>query len=458
MSVVVDEIERRIGAAAVLRGDSVAERAVGYWDSSPMSALAIVRPRTTGQVSEILSLCYAAGQSVVTHGGRTGCVAGTTSSASDLVLSLERMNRICEIDPLAGTVTAEAGAVLQTVQEEVRAAGFMLPLDLGARGSCTIGGNLATNAGGINVIRYGMARAITLGLEAVLPDGRVVSSLDKMLKNNAGFDLKQLFIGTEGTLGVITRAVLRLQPAPLSKNTAMAAVADFDRLTRLLNRLQARLGGNLSAFEMMEGAYFRAVTEPGWHTAPMDRQHPYYVIWEADGSDPARDDEHFQEVLEAAFEDGLIEDAVLPASESQRQHLWAIRDDFEAILQPEPVFLYDVSLSIGSIERYVSEVKGAAESLLPGSTVYAIGHVGDSNLHFFVQARSDAADARERSDRAVYEPLKKYGGSISAEHGIGTEKKRWLEQSRSPEEIELMQLLKRAIDPRGSLNPGVVID
>lgn len=458
MSNLLNVIQNKLGKSSIVSGADVSQRAISYWDSSPMRALAIVRPRTTEEVSFVLSHCHEAGQAVVTHGGLTGCVQGTKSGSSDIVLSLERMNTVCEIDPVASTVTVEAGAVLEKVQEAVKAQGFLLPLDLGARGSCTIGGNLATNAGGINVIRYGMARSITLGLEAVLPTGKVVSSMDKMLKNNAGFDLKQLFIGTEGTLGIITQAVLRLRPLPLTKNTALASLKDFSSITQLLRYLQTRMGGNLSAFEMMEGEYFQAVTEPGWHTSPMDRNYPYYIIWECDGTDPTRDDDHFQEVVEGAFEDGLIENAVLPKSESERTHIWSIRDDFEAVLQKKPVFLYDVSLPISSIESYIQEVKALASSLLPGSTVLTIGHIGDSNLHFFVQAPMDSENSRELADRAVYEPLRQYHGSISAEHGIGIEKKAWLKQSRSEEEIELMYVLKKAIDPNRTINPGVVID
>ncbi len=458
MSVLLQQIEDELGKGSVIHSDGVAERAVSYWNSAPMTALAIVRPATTAQVSFVLALCNERGQAVVTHGGRTGCVEGTRSGPDDIVLSLERMNAVSDVDAVSATVTVEAGAILEKVQETVARDGLLLPLDLGARGSCTIGGNLATNAGGINVIRYGMARALTVGLEAVLPDGTVVSSMDKMLKNNAGFDLKQLFIGTEGALGVITRAILRLRPLPITKNTAMAAVKDFDSVIALLRYLQARLGGNLSAYEMMEGDYFAAVTELGWHPAPLERTSPYYVIWECDGSDAVRDDDHFQEVLEEAFEQGLIEDAVLPKSEAERGKLWAIRDDFEAILHKQTVYLYDVSLDIGSIEGYVRQVKSQAAATLPGSVVYTIGHIGDSNLHFFIQVPAGVDDSRSVADRAVYEPLREYKGSVSAEHGIGFEKKVWLEQSRSPEEVQLMKLLKNSIDPKHTINRGVVID
>lgn len=458
MTDVIAELAEKLGKGGVLTGADVSARATSYWDPSPMTAKAILRPSSTEDVSAILKICNAHNQKIVTHGGLTGCVQGTGTNDNTLVLSMERMTAVEDIDTVSHTLTVQAGAVLETVQNTVRDAGMFLPLDLGARGSCTIGGNLATNAGGINVIRYGMARALVLGLEAVLPDGTILSSMNKMLKNNAGFDLKQLFIGTEGTLGVITRAVIRLAPQSTTKNTCLAALSDFSAVPKLLNHLKGTVGSNLSAFEAMWGDYIRAVTEPGWHKAPMDRGHPYYILFECDGGDPARDDDRFMEVVEQAFEEGIIVDAVLPKSEAERQAVWAIRDDFEAVLSPKPVFLYDVSLPITSMEAYVADVGSALAERLPQSDLYVLGHVGDGNLHFFVRANTDDAAARELSDQSVYEPLAQYDGSVSAEHGIGFEKKKWLAQSRSAAEIAVMQQLKAVLDPKRTLNPGVVVD
>ncbi len=455
---VIQLIEAKIGAKAVLKADDIASKVTSYWDSSPIQAKAICRPSTTEEVSEILKICSAAGQKVVTHGGRTTCVQGTTSSAEDVVISLERMTAISEIDLTGNTIIVEAGAVLEKVQAYALEHDRILPLDLGARGSCTIGGNLSTNAGGINVIRYGMARAITLGLEAVLPDGTIISSMNKMLKNNAGYDLKQLFIGTEGTLGIITKAVLKLEPKPLSKNTALIALPDFASVPKLLNHFKTHMGASLSAFEIMWGNYFKAVTEEGWHKAPMERDHPFYVLLECDGADPERDNDRFMEVIEKAFMAEIILDAVIPKSETEREHVWAIRDDFEAILSPKPVYLYDVSLPISSMEEYVANVAAAVKKVLPASNLYTLGHIGDGNLHFFVQAMSDAENARALSDAAIYMPLKEFGGSISAEHGIGLEKRKWLKQSRSDDEIALMRLLKKSLDPKNTLNPSVVFE
>ncbi|MDQ7019537.1 MAG: FAD-binding oxidoreductase [Robiginitomaculum sp.] len=458
MADIVASLKQVLGAGAVLEREAVAERATSYWDQSPTRAKALVRPANTQEISAILALCHEYRQSVVTHGGRTTCVQGTQSRPDDIILSTERMNAIEEIDPIAGTAIIQAGAILETVQQAVQDKGLFLPLDLGARGSCTLGGNLATNAGGVNVLRYGMARSMVLGLETVLADGTIISSMNTMLKNNAGYDLKQLFIGTEGTLGVISRMVVRLMPLSTTTNTALVALADFAAVPDLLNHFRSQIGTTLSAFEVMWGDYVRAVTVPGAHRAPMDTGHEFYVLLECHGSDAGRDQERFMEVIEAAFENGLIVDAVLPKSESERQALWAIRDDFDAILRPKPVYLYDVSLPITKMQAYVAQVQEQLRASLSNAVLYALGHIGDGNLHFFVQAHTQDANARALADQAIYEPLQVVGGSVSAEHGIGFEKKTWLCQSRSAAEIALMQTLKKTLDPRNILNPGLVFD
>ena len=314
------------------------------------------------------------------------------------------------------------------------------------------------------MLRYGMARNMVLGLEAVLADGTIISSMNKMLKNNAGYDLKQLFIGTEGTLGIITRAVVKLMPLPTTKNAALIALPDFTAVYKLLGHMKENIGANLSAFEVMWGEYVRAVTAPGGHRAPLDRQHSFYVLLECDGSDPERDDSRFMGVIETAFENELILDAVIPKSESERRDLWKIRDNFEPIMKGVSVFfLYDVSLPILTMEEYVQKAEKKVDALLRGAAFYTFGHVGDGNLHFAVLPRMDGetrskAELKHLSDRAIYEPLAAYGGSISAEHGIGFEKKAWLSQSRSAAELSLMKLLKKALDPSKILNPGIVID
>jgi FAD/FMN-containing dehydrogenase len=453
---IVQQIVDSIGADRVLTGAAVTGRATSFWNEAPMRARALVLPGTTGDVSAILRICHAAGQSVITHGGLTNCVAAAEAGDDDIVLSLEKMNRIIEIDAVGGTATVEAGAVLQTVQDAVAEHGLRFPLDLGARGSCTIGGNIATNAGGINVLRYGMMRNLVLGLEAVLADGTVVSSMSRMLKNNAGYDVKQLFIGTEGTLGIVTQAVLRLFPQLASRNTALVALQDFDGVTALLERVRTELADSLSAFEIMWGDYYAAVTGESGHRAPLDRDYPFYVVFEAEGSDAATDDARFEAVLGRAFEDALILDAVMPKSEAEARAVWQIREEFEDVLEPPPVYLYDVSLPIRHMADYVAAVKSNVRQRWRAGECYTIGHVADGNLHFFV-APNEEGDLHQASDECVYGPLADIGGSVSAEHGIGTEKLAWLPHSRTEEEIELMRSLKSALDPANILNPGRVV-
>jgi FAD/FMN-containing dehydrogenase len=458
MSDLIEQLRKIVGGDEVLVGEDLHQRASSYWDPSPLRARALVRPGTTEEVSQVLKLCHRLRQPVVTHGGLTGVVKGAEAGADELVLSLERMNVIEEIDTVGRSAIVQAGAVLQTVQEAVAARDLYFPLDLGARGSCTIGGNVATNAGGINVIRYGMMRELVLGLEAVMADGTVISSMNRMLKNNAGYDLKQLFIGTEGTLGVVTRVVLKLKEAPASRNTAMVALEHFDSVAGLLRFMERKLAGHLSAYEVMWRGYFRAVTEPGFHRAPMGRDYPFYVVMEANGADPGADGQQFMDALEEAMESGLIADAVLPKSEAERDALWAIREDFEAITSVHPTFLYDVSLPILHMDDYIRQVEARLAARWSSGKCYVLGHIGDGNLHLFVAPGFGDNRLHTQADKDVYELLTRYGGSVSAEHGIGLEKRGWLSASRSEPELALMRKLKRVLDPENLLNPGKVLE
>ena len=442
----------------VLTPERFAGRARNFWDASPLEAAALLRPRSTAEVSQILAICHRRAQSVVTQGGRTGVCDGDRASATDVVLSLEAMNRIEEIDPVGRTVCVQAGCVLQVLQEAVAARDLFLPLDLGARGSCTIGGNVSTNAGGINVIRHGMTRALVLGLEVVLADGTVLSSLNRMLKNNSGYDLKQLFIGSEGTLGVVTRVVLALKEKPSSSLSALLAVAEGPQVLALLKRMDRGLGGALSSFEVMWGDYYRAVTRPGAHVAPLAREHPFYVVLEMQGANETADAARFESTLAEAFEQGLVADAVLAHSLKDRDRLWAVREDFSSILQFKPQFLYDISVPLRHMLEYVEAVRARLLARWPECLFYVLGHIGDGNLHFFVCPQCEGEGQHAAADEAVYGPLAAIGGAVSAEHGIGLEKKHWLQSSRTPPEIDAMRRLKRAFDPQNILNPGKVFD
>tara|TARA_R110002110_G_scaffold415785_2_gene655800 strand:- start:5359 stop:6738 length:1380 start_codon:yes stop_codon:yes gene_type:complete len=458
MPTLLEQLRAIVGNDGVLVGDALSARAASYWDSSPLVAKALVRPRATDEVSAVLRLCHSLGQPVVTQGGGTGCVDGTVVGEQELVLSLERMATIEDIDPVGRTATVQAGAILQTVQEAVAEQGMLFPLDLGARGSCTIGGNVATNAGGISVIRYGMMRDLVLGLEVVLADGRVITSLNTMLKNNAGYDLKQLFIGTEGTLGIVTRVVLKLREAPVTVNSALVALETFEAVCGLLKHAGQRSGGSLSAFEVMWGEYYRAVTEPGWHRAPMTREHAFYVVLETRGADEQTDGAQFMGLLEQALEEGLIVDAVVPKSEQERAAIWAVREDFDAITAIQPTFLYDVSLPIRHMAAYITDVQERLRQRWPHSHCYVLGHIGDGNLHLFVTPGQGDRSLHPQVDEAVYRPLQPFGGSVSAEHGIGLEKKAWLGLSRTAGELDLMRKMKTLLDPGSLLNPGKVFD
>jgi len=456
---IVEEIQAALAHGDVLVGDDVRGRVAWTTPQASCPARAVVRPTNTEEVAAVLRICSRRRQPVVTHGGRTGLVGGVECAPGDIVLSMERMNRIEDIDEQGRTMTVQAGVPLQQVQDSAEKHGLLFPLDMGARGSCHIGGNLATNAGGNRVIRYGMTRENVLGIEVVLADGTVISSLNRMIKNNAGYDLKQVFIGSEGTLGVITRAVLRLREQPRSKNAALVACPSAEQVVRLLKHADTALGGTLSAFEVMWNEFYRLVTTaPAKSAPPLEQQHAFYVLLESLGGNQARDDARFEEVLGEAIEEGLIEDAVIAKSEAEYHALWSIRDDVEQLFRFRPLFGYDVSLPIASMGDYVDGIRRAITERWPDGKLWVFGHMGDGNLHVTVSAGAPDAETRAQVEAVVYEPLAKIGGSVSAEHGIGLEKKKYLPLSRRPAEVELMRVMKRALDPAGILNPGKLLD
>lgn len=451
---VIAALEAALGKDVVTNGEQM-DRRTSYWNSAPATAIALLRPRNTEEVSKALAICHQHHQAVVTQGGMTNCVESADAQTNEVILSLERINQIEHIDVAGGTATVGAGVILQVLQDACLEQNVRFPLDLGARGSCTVGGNAATNAGGINALRYGMMRNLVLGMEVVLVDGTVLSAMNQMLKNNAGYDLKQLFIGSEGTLGVITRLVLKLFPKPLSCQTALVALKGFEQVMTLLQTLQRDMSGTLSAYEVMWGHYFKAVTVEGAHRAPLDRDYPFYVVLETEGADPEADGEHFTQVLEQALENEIIVDAVLPKSETERRAIWEIRENFDTILAKQPSYIYDVSLPLQAMPSYVEQVQAGLKQRWPDSCCYVLGHIADGNLHLFISPGVEG-EWHADCDVDVYQPLQQYQGSVSAEHGIGLEKKAWLESSRSPAEMQMMRTLKQALDPKGLLNKGRV--
>lgn len=443
----------------MLTGDDVTARKASWLHDRPATARALVRPASTDEVANVIRLCAEHAVAVVPVGGNTGLVEGTLSTPDDILLSLERMNAIEEVDAVNGVAVVQAGVPLQALQQAAEEAGAQFTLDLGARGSATIGGAISTNAGGNAVIRYGMMREQVLGLEAVLADGSVVSSMNRMLKNNAGYDLKQLFIGTEGTLGIVTRAVIRLRAATRSSSTALVAVSDFASIPPLLRHLDAELGGTLTAFEVLwQDFYDLIVTNSERHGQPLPGDYPFYVLVEARGSDLDADVERFERVLGDCLERELIADAVVAGSGAQRDAFWAIRDDVDAIVDAlRPAIAFDVSLPVEHAGVYTGRVHDRLRRRFgPAYRATTFGHLGDSNIHFILTIGDAPDEDRRELMGLVYEELRPFGGSISAEHGIGLEKREFLPVSRSDAEMALMRRLKAALDPDGLLNPGKV--
>jgi FAD/FMN-containing dehydrogenase len=382
---------------------------------------------------------------------------GATPQDGWIILSLERMNAIGTADTDSATIVVEAGAVLQSVQQSAADAGMLFPLDIGGRGSCTIGGNISTNAGGNRVLRYGMMRELVLGLEVVLADGTVLDAMNEMLKNNAGYDLKQLFIGSEGTLGVVTRAVLRLFPLTTSVQTALCAVRDFDAALALLRLAKQRLGADLSAYEVMWADFYHLGTSALGRRAPIAEGHAFYVLVEAMGTDERRDGERCEEFVAAALDDGLVADAVIAQSLKETQEIWAIRDSSGELQRTiGPYTAFDISLPIRSIGRFVEVCRHRMQQRWPAINSAWFGHIADSNIHICVAKQDGPADDHELYE-LVYDCLATYHGSISAEHGIGALKRDYLDRSRTREAIDAMRLLKRTLDPNGILNPGKVL-
>lgn len=447
-----------LDAGGFIAGDQADERYCTDWSGARGRPLAVLRPRNTEEVSRTLAVLHGLNQPVVVQGGGTGLVGACVPQPGEAVLSLERLRTIEEIDPLSATATVQAGVCLQTLQQAVEAQGLYFPVDIGSRGSCQIGGIVATNAGGNRVLRYGMTRQSVLGLEVVLPDGRVVSRMGKVLKDNAGFDLKQMFIGSEGCLGVITRVLLALQPLPTGRHSALVAVQGFDAVLALLAECRRRLGPRLSSFEVMWRDFYDISTgllkkgPPGLQLAGS-----HVVLVEAAGYEPAADEALFADAL-ADFEQGQSGcEVVLAQSLAQTQQLWAIRDAAgEAARAMSPCVGFDVSLPLASMAGWVDETHQRLRAMgLMRTQTY--GHLGDGNLHLLVGLTQEAG-VSDRVNELVYASVGALGGSISGEHGIGLSKKAYLRHNRSGSEIELMKQLKIALDPRSLLNRGRIFD
>lgn len=457
----IEEIEQILKADQVLVGEKVKERYCHIWEmDKPLLAKAVLFPKTTQEVSNILALCNKHHQPVVVHGGLTNLVGSTQTDPDELVICMEKMNVIEELDTSSRTITVQAGVILEKIHQAVEEKDLLFPMTFGAKGSAQIGGVIATNAGGLRVFRYGMTRNLILGLEAVLADGTVISSMKKIIKDNSGYDLKQLFIGSEGTLGVVTRAVLRLQQKPKSRNSAFVGFNDFDKVVAFLKFMDAGLAGTLSGYELLWEQNLIAMTSPNTDIPkPLPDGCKYYVLLETLGSDYEKDFNRLAELLEEALTEGMILDATIAQSAQHLELFWKIREDVDVLVsQCDHVQNFDVSLPISQIGNYVDMVFPALDKIPEVENYFAHGHVADGNIHFLVGKSNDTQEVIDKVNDIVYNPLKALGGSISAEHGIGIHKKRYLLLCRSQEEIQLMQALKLAMDPRTILNRGKILE
>ncbi|WP_291903634.1 FAD-binding oxidoreductase [Accumulibacter sp.] len=463
----ISQFAEVVGADHVLTADEAISAHLADWRRRYRgAAICVVRPASTAEVAAVVRACAQVGVAMVPQGGNTSlCGAATPAPEGDAVLiSLSRLRRVRAIDPANNTMTVEAGCVLQTLQEAAAQAGRLFPLSLAAEGSCQIGGNLSTNAGGVQVLRYGNTRELTLGLEVVLPSGEIWDGLRGLRKDNTGYDLKQLFIGAEGTLGIITAAVLKLFPLPRATATAWLAIASPTQAVRLLGDLQARFGALLTACELVSDLALGLVRKHFPGSQASFSASPWYLLVELSGGD---DDQSLRQTLEAflgeALESSTVSDAVVAQSGEQARRLWALRENIGEAQKLEGVSIkHDVSVPISRIPEFVERAGRELARSFPEIRIVAFGHIGDGNLHYN-QSKSQAGEnavfiaAQPAVNRIVYDLVHELGGSISAEHGIGQLKRDELLRYKSPLEIEMMRAIKRTLDPQGLMNPGKVL-
>ena len=472
MNALLDTLRAAVGPAHVLTHDDPAAD-LGAWERdwrrrAQGRALAVVRPGSTAEVAAVVRACAAHGTSIVPQGGNTGLVVGSVPDASgkQVVLSLTRLNAVRAIDGDNLTMTVEAGCVLQNLQQAAADAGYLFPLSLAAEGSCTIGGNLATNAGGTQVLRYGNARELCLGLEVVTAQGDIWDGLSGLRKDNTGYDLRDLFVGSEGTLGVITAATLKLYPQPAAKLTAWAAVADMASAVALLGLAQQRLAAGLTGFEVM-GQFALSLVDRHYPQlrVPLWRESPYCVLLEnSDFESEAHARALFESLLETALEQGTVTDAVVAENLTQAKALWHIRESIPLAQADEGLNIkHDISVPVSRIPTFCAETDALLAREIPGVRLVNFGHLGDGNLHYNVQAPEggDAAtflrEQEERVNTLVFDQVARFGGSISAEHGVGSLKRDKLPHYKDPTALRLMRAIKAALDPQGLMNPGRVL-
>src|SRR5437016_5689261 len=424
----------------------------------------VLRPGSVGEVAEILKLAHETSTAIVPQGGNTGLVGGQIAQHGEIVLALNRLDRVREVDPVSNTMTCEAGVTLLKAREAAAAVDRLYPQLLPSEGSCTIGGNLSTNAGGTAALAHGIERSHTLGIEAELPDGRVLNALNKLKKDNTGYDLKDLFIGAEGTLGVITAAVLRLVPRPRSVETASVGVPSPQAALDLFGLASERATGNVTSFELMLRLGIEMVLRHGSGCRdPLPQAHPWYVLIELSSQAQAGLRAVLEEILAEGLERGLLADAVIAENLDQTKMFWRIRELFGEVQRYEGGSIkHDISIPVAAVPAFITEADAAVSQLIPGARPLPFGHLGDGNIHYNVNqpVGADKGEFLKRWDEvnaAVFAVVKKYGGSISAEHGVGVMKRDLLPSVKDPVALDLMRSLKRMLDPKGILNPGKVL-
>ncbi|BDT66783.1 putative FAD-linked oxidoreductase [Comamonadaceae bacterium OS-1] len=468
MQDLIDSLRQTVGASHVLTDGDLSAYELDWRKRSRGKSLAVVRPGSTAEVAAVVKACAAAGVSIVPQGGNTGLVVGSTpdDSGTQIVLSLQRMQAVRSVDAANLTMTVEAGCILQNLQDVADKAGFLFPLSLAAEGSCTIGGNLATNAGGTQVLRYGNTRELCLGLEVVTAHGEIWSGLSGLRKDNTGYDLRNLFIGSEGTLGIITAATMKLAPQPAATLTAWAAVPSLDHAVTLLGLAHQHLGAGLTGFEVM-GQFALSLVAKHYpqQRVPLYLDTPWCVLLENSDSESethARD--RFEHLLELAMEQGCVSDAVVAENIAQAHALWHVRESISMAQAEEGLNIkHDISIPVSRIPEFVRHTDALLTTQIPGVRLVNFGHLGDGNLHYNVQApaEGDAAEfLRTQEDRVntlVFDAVVAHGGSISAEHGVGSLKVGHLEHYKSPVAMALMRSIKEALDPQNLMNPGRVV-
>lgn len=449
-----------LGEHNVLTGEQLADRYVHIWRMNDgLTAKALLLPKTTEEVSEIMKICNAHNQPVVVHGGLTNLVGSTETTPQEVVISMERMRTIEELDTSSRTVTAQAGVILENVQKQAEENDLLFPMNFGAKGSAQIGGIISTNAGGMRVVRYGMTRNLVLGLEVVLADGTIISSLKKIIKDNSAYDIKHNFIGSEGTLGIVTKAVLRLSEKPVSRNCAFIGLNGYGNVVKLLKHMDKGLAGTMSAFELIwKNTFIGMTSAPAEVNAPLPYDYDYYVLVESMGGNHEADLTTLENLLAVAMEKEMIEDAALAGSSADIELFFRIREDVHTLVsRMKHDQHFDISLPISDIGDTITSISEKLAEIPEVDLIYPFGHVADGNIHFMIGKQNESVELKKKIDHIVYSPLKALGGSVSAEHGIGLHKKDYLKLCRTDEEITLMKLLKKTLDPKDLLNRGKVI-